>query len=236
MLAEDRDRSEQVLRLKRLYYQTSGAAARTPDALGLTRDVPLCRWSFSVLPGTQRSMTVSTSLYMHLFEQLDLRRGERRGGGQALQAWRRGRPAGHRARKVALAALLRRARRDLHRQIQVGTPPRDVRRGIRPGRRPREVHGGPGQTAGALIVCLSRARFRGFRGFRGFGSARVRRSVVRVSPLALARRFARAAAGEPILLLLHQHGVPVLDGVIRPPAHHLGELRPLVSVLLVSVP
>jgi Lon protease-like protein len=72
---EDRERNARVSALKKLFYtplQPAGCAADDglTVACGVRLDLPVCRWSFPLLPGAQRVLNVFQAEYVHLFEEL----------------------------------------------------------------------------------------------------------------------------------------------------------------------
>ena len=71
---EDADRNAAVASLKSLFYAPDPPkdlpGRRDASRLGLMLDVPLCRWSFEILPHQQAALNVFQPQYTHMFEAL----------------------------------------------------------------------------------------------------------------------------------------------------------------------
>ena len=71
---EDADRNAAVASLKSLFYAPDPPkdlpGRRDASRLGLMLDVPLCRWSFEILPHQQAALNVFQPQYTHMFEEL----------------------------------------------------------------------------------------------------------------------------------------------------------------------
>ena len=71
---EDADRNAAVASLKSLFYAPDPPkdlpGRRDASRLSLMLDVPLCRWSFEILPHQQAALNVFQPQYTHMFEAL----------------------------------------------------------------------------------------------------------------------------------------------------------------------